>query len=278
MSIELPEAYILAKQMKDALVGKKIKSYDLRDIERMIKIGFIKDIQDFNDLVDRTVLDVTACGNTIRVIFDEGINLLVGLEYGGLIRYLESEDNIYKYHLKLDFIDGTKLTIRIKSMGYIGAVKDEKLDQSYMYQRDFLGGVSPMGDEFTFKRFYEFMHDKNKQTKPLLVGKDAYLVGLSNAAYQDIIYRAGIHPKRRASDLSREDLQALFEAINAVIKERLSLGGKDQFTDIYGNSGKYIPVMGHNMKGQDCPKCGTPIEKLAHGGGQLYLCPRCQKP
>ena len=135
-----------------------------------------------------------------------------------------------------------------------------------------------MGDEFTFERFYEFMQNKNKQTKPLLVGKDAYLVGLSNAAFQDIIYRAGIHPKSKASELSREELQALFEAIQAVIKERLSLGGKDQFTDIYGNSGRYIPVMGPNMKGQDCPRCGTPIEKLAHGGGQVYFCPRCQKP
>jgi len=278
MSIELPEAHIFAKQMKDALVGKKIESYDLRDIERMIKIGFIKDIPNFNDLVDRTVLNVTSRGNLIRVIFDEGINLLIGPEYGGLIRYLESGDKLPKYHLKLDFTDGTKLTIRITSMGHIGTVKDEKLDQSYMYQRDFLGGVSPIGDEFTFERFYEFMHDNNKQTKPLFVGKEAYMVGLSNAAYQDIIYRAGIHPKRKASELSKEELQALFEAIGAVIKERLSLGGKDQFTDIYGNSGRYVPVMGPNMKGQDCPKCGTPIEKLAHGGGQVYLCPRCQKP
>jgi formamidopyrimidine-DNA glycosylase len=278
MSIELPEAHILAKQMKNALIGKKIKSYDLRDIERMIKIGFIKDIADFNDLVDRTVLDVTARGNTIHVIFDEGINLLIGPEYGGLIRYLECGDKVPKYHLILDFTDGTKLTTRITSMGHIGAVKDEKLDQSYMYQRDFLEGVSPIDDEFTFERFYEFMHDKNKQIKPLLVGKEAFLVGLSNAAYQDIIYRAGIHPKRKASELSREELQALFEAIDAVIKERLSLEGKVQFTDIYGNSGRYIPVMGPNMKDQNCPKCGTPIEKLAHGGGHVYLCPRCQKP
>jgi formamidopyrimidine-DNA glycosylase len=277
MSIEFPEAHILAKQMKDALIGKKIKLYDLRDIERMIKIGFIKDIPDFNDLIDRTVLDVTARGNTIRVIFDASMNLLIGPEYGGLIRYHESGDKVPKYHLRLDFTDGTKLTTRITSMGHIGAVKDEKLDQSYMYQRDYLKGVSPIGDEFTFERFYEFMYDKNKQTKSLLVGKEAYLVGLSNAIYQDIIYRAGIHPKRKASELSREELQALFEAIDVVIKERLRLEGKDQFTDIYGNSGRYIPVMGPNMKDQNCPKCSTPIEKLAHGGGHVYLCPKCQK-
>lgn len=277
MSIELPEAQIFATQMNDVLKGKKVKSYDLQDVERMIKIGFIKNISNFDDLVDRTVLDVTSRGNTIRIKFDEGMNLLIGPEYGGLIRIHEGGDKVPKYHLRLDFTDGTILTTRITSMGLISAAKDENLDQSYMYRRDFLGGVSPTSEDFTFERFYAFMHDKNRQTKPLLVGKDAQLVGLSNAAYQDIMYRAGIHPKLRASELSKDELRALYDAIKFVIEERLRLGGKDQFTDLYGNSGRYTPAMGPNMKGQICPKCGTPIEKLSHGGGYVYLCPRCQK-
>jgi formamidopyrimidine-DNA glycosylase len=278
VSIELPEAQIFAKQMNDVLGGKKVKSYDLRDVERMIKIGFLnRDISDFDDLIGRTVLDVASRGNTIRVKFDEGMNILIGPEYGGLIRYHEGGEKVPKYHLRLDFTDGSKLTTRITSMGLIYAVRDENLDQSYMYQRDFLGGISPISEEFTFERFYELVHDKNKQIKPLLVGKEAQLVGLSNAAYQDIIYRAGIHPKRRASELSRDELRALYEAIRLVMEERLRLGGKDQFTDLYGNPGGYTPAMGPNMKGRNCPKCGTPIEKLAHGGGHVYLCPKCQK-
>ena len=106
MSIELPEAHILTTQMGEALKGKKVESYDLRDIERMIKIGFIKNVDDFNDLVDRTVLDVTSRGNTIRVRFDDGVNLLIGPEYGGIIRYIEGGDEVPKYHLRLDFTDG----------------------------------------------------------------------------------------------------------------------------------------------------------------------------
>ena len=151
MSIELPEAQIFATQMNDVLKGKKVKSYDLQDVERMIKIGFInKNIFDFKDLIDRTILGVTSRGNTIRVKLDEGMNLLIGPEYGGLIRYHEGGDKVPKYHLRLDFTDGAKLTTRITSMGLIYAVKDENLDQSYMYRRDFLGGISPTSEEFTF--------------------------------------------------------------------------------------------------------------------------------
>lgn len=277
LSIELPEAHIFAKQMNEALHGKKIESYDLQDIERMIKIGFIRNVSDFNGLVDSSVLKVTSRGNTIRVKLDNDLNLLIGLEYGGLIRYHTNGDKIPKYHLRLDFSDGSKLTVRITSMGIISVVRDEDLDKSYLYKRDFLRGISPTSNEFTFQLFYKLMHEKNRQIKPLLVGKEAQLVGLSNSAYQDIIYRAGIHPRRRASELSKDELRSLYNAIKAVLKERLRLRGKNKFTDLYGAQGGYTPLMGPNMKDQECPKCGTPIEKLAHGGGHVYLCPNCQK-
>jgi formamidopyrimidine-DNA glycosylase len=277
VSIELPEANIFATQLNEALVGKKIESYDLKDFNRMIKIGFIKNISIFEDIVDKTVLQVTSRGNTILVKMDGGMNLLIGPEYGGVIRYHCEGVRIPKYHLRLDFTDGSKLTIRITSMGLLSAFRDEGLDRSYMYRRDFLGETSPLDKEFTFKRFFELIYNQNRQIKSLLVGKEAKIVGLSNASYQDIIYRAGIHPKCRASELSKDEIRALYDAIKRVIEERLNLGGKDQFTDIYGKSGGYSPAMGPNMKNQQCHKCGTSIERLAHGGGHVYLCPNCQK-
>jgi len=109
------------------------------------------------------------------------------------------------------------------------------------------------------------------------VGKEAVVVGLSNSAYQDIIYRAGLHPKRKALSLSQEELLALYDNMRHVLMERLRLGGKDQFTDLHGKQGGYTPAMGPNMKAQECPKCGSSIKKLAHGGGHVYLCPTCQK-
>ncbi len=277
MSIEFPEACILATQMNEALCGKRIDSYDLRDIERMVKIGFIRNVSDFSDLVGKKITGVNSRGNTIHVRLDGGVNLLIGPEYGGVIRLIEKEGEVPKYHLRLDFMDGSRLTVRITSMGVISTLKDGDLEKSYLYRRDFMGGISPDSNEFTFERFHGLMSSENKQIKPLLVGKEALFVGLSNSAYQDVIYRAGVHPKRRASELSRDELRALYDAIKTVIEERLSLGGKEEFTDLYGKPGGYTPAMGPNMRGRDCPKCGTPIERLAYGGGHIYLCLGCQR-
>ncbi|MFX0052443.1 MAG: DNA-formamidopyrimidine glycosylase family protein [Candidatus Hermodarchaeota archaeon] len=279
MSIELPEALILARQMKKVLVGKHIDSYHLQNYDRMQKVGFLnKNIQDFDQLLNGQITSVRARGNVIRVGLDNSMNLLIAPEYGGEVLYVNDDSKISKkYHLKIQFSDNTFLTVRIKSMGCILALKDEELADSYMFKRDFLRGISPIEDEFIFERFSKEISTLNKNLKAILVGKDAILVGVSNSAFQDIIYRAKLFPKKKGSELNMDEVKTLFEAINALINERMELGGKNLFIDLYAKKGKYIPAMGPNMKGKTCPECGTGIEKMSFGGGQIYLCPTCQK-
>ena len=277
MSIESPEARILADQLDDALRGKTVESYDLKDVELMMRIGFInKDVFEFDILLGKTIKGATSRGNVIRVKFTNTTNLILAPEYGGVLTFLPTEGKVPKYHLRLDFTDSSKLTIRITSMGLIYALKDEKLADSYMYKRDFLNGVSPDEPEYTWDWFKETIGGLNRQLKPLLVGKDAPLIGISNATFQDVIYRACVHPKRKVSDLSEGELRGLYDNIKLVIEERLRLKGKHQFVDINGDRGRYVAAMGPNMKDRSCPKYGTAIQKLAHGGGHVYLCPICQ--
>ena len=279
MSIELPEAKILAGQMNKELRGKRIKSYHLQDYERLQRIGMLdKDTKSFDQLVNGKIESVTSRGNVIRVKLNNGMNLILAPEYGGKIFYHASEKAVpSKFHLKVDFSDDTVLTVRLTSMGLIHALKDSDLKRSYVFRRDFNSEVpSPIDEEFTFERFSKLLVENNRMLKSVLVGKDAVVVGLSNSAFQDIIYRARLHPKRKASELSEDERRTLFDAIRLMIQERIRMNGKDQFYDLYGNQGGYSPAMGPNMKHQTCPKCGTPIEKLSVGGGHVYLCPNCQ--
>jgi formamidopyrimidine-DNA glycosylase len=205
--------------------------------------------------------------------------LVLAPEYGGRILCHTNESTLpNKFHLKLDFSDDTSLTVTLTGMGVIQTLKDDELEKSYVYRRDFSKVTDPSDKtEFTFERFSAQLAEKNVNVKSVLVGKDAVIVGLSNSAFQDILYRAKIHPKRKASELNEKERRALYEAIRLVIQERIRLGGKDQFLDLYGKKGRYTPSMGPNMNGKTCPTCGTSIEKLSLGGGQVYFCPKCQK-
>ena len=280
MSIELPEAQILAEQMSKELLQKQIRSFHLQDYQKLQRIGFInKDTKVFDQLINRKVKSVISRGNVILVKLDLSLNLILGPEYGGKILY-HTRGSIVpnKFHLKLDFSDGTSLTVALTSMGAIQVLKDNELEQSYVYRRDFSEVVSPTDErEFTHERFSKQLAEKKVNIKSALVGKDAVIVGLSNSAFQDVLFRAKIHPKRKASELSEDERHALYDSIKVMINERMRLGGKVQFVDLYGNQGRYTPVMGPNMNEKTCIICGTSIEKLGLGGGQVYFCPKCQK-
>ncbi|MFX1344430.1 MAG: DNA-formamidopyrimidine glycosylase family protein [Promethearchaeota archaeon] len=278
MSIELPEAYILAEQMNKELIGKQIKSYNLQDYERLQRIGFLNEnINEFNLLIDCKIISIISRGNLIRVVLNNDLNLLIGPEYGGRVLYHKDNKKIpNRIHLKIEFDDNTILTIRLTGMGLIYAIRNIDLEKSYLYKRDFSNILSPLEENFTLKYFSELVKTRKRGIKSILVGKDAILVGLSNSAFQDILYRAKLYPKVKGSNLTEQQRKKLFEAIKTVVNERIRYGGKFQFVDLYGNKGQYIPAMGPNMKAKTCIECDSVIEKLSVGGGQVYYCPICQ--
>jgi formamidopyrimidine-DNA glycosylase len=199
-------------------------------------------------------------------------------EYGGEISFVKNDGSLpVRYHFRLDFSNGSALTVRINSIGGVHALSAGALAEHYVVKRDFdPNKFQPDDEALRPGLFAELLAGAGRQLKSVLVGKDAIVVGLSNSAFQDIIYRAGLHPKRRAADLSPEELRALYDATRFVVAERLRLGGKVGFRDLYGRPGGYEAAMGPAMKGRACPRCGSAIQKLAHGGGEVFVCPVCQ--
>jgi len=280
MSIELPEAHILAEQMDRELRGKQISSYGLFEYQKMQRIGFInKNLHDFDLLLNGRIQCVVSRGNVVRIQINKEMNLLLAPEYGGRIHYHADQKTVpEKVHLKVDFADETALTVRLTGMGLIYAANDHELELVYVYRRDFSETPSPLDTKkFTIDYFLRLLQDKRMTLKTALVGREAVVVGLGNSAFQDIIYRARLHPKRTTTELSPEEKRALYEAIQLVVHERIRFGGKDQFFDLHGEQGRYTPAMGPNMKDKTCLACGKPVEKLSAGGGFVYYCPKCQK-
>ncbi len=279
MSIEMPEATILAAQMQAELPGRMVAAVGLENAAKLQQQGFFnRDPAAFEALEDRTVDAVVSRGNTMIVEFSGEQRLILFPEYGGEVRFHENDGSLpARYHFRLDFADGSALTVRIKSIGGVYALGAVALKEHYIFKRDFdPEKYSPDDPALTAERFAGLAAGATRQLKVVLVGKDAVVVGLSNASFQDIIYRGRLHPKRRAADLSPAETRALYDAMRLVVSKRLCLGGKLGFVDLYGAPGGYEPAMGPAMKGRKCPRCGRAVEKIAHGGGEVWLCPGCQ--
>jgi len=280
VSVELPETQILAEQMTETLLEKKIKSYNLQDYQKLQQVGFInKNLKDYDRLVGCIIKSITHRGNVIRVQMNKKMNLVLCPDYGAEILFHKNVETLpKKHHLKIEFSDGTFLTIRQTGMGCIQAASDHEVNDLYVIKRDFSDTPSPVGEQdFTFERFRELLNAKRQNIKAAIVGKTAVIVGLSNAAFQEIIFKAGIHPKRNTATLDDDEKHDLYDAMKQILNARICSGGKDNWKNLFGESGRHTPVMGPNMKDKDCPECGAAIEMIAHGGGQVYFCPRCQR-
>ena len=102
------------------------------------------------------------------------------------------------------------------------------------------------------------------------------IAGIGNGYLHDILFRAKIHPTRKVADIAGRECQRLYNAIRKTMKDATRLGGKDTERDLYGAPGGYRPILDSRAKGQPCPECGTPIEKIEYLGGSSYFCPQCQ--
>jgi hypothetical protein len=68
--------------MNKELLGKRIKSCQLRDYAKFQRLGFInKDIKPFDQLVNGKIQSATSRGSVILVEFDNGMNLILAPEY-----------------------------------------------------------------------------------------------------------------------------------------------------------------------------------------------------
>jgi formamidopyrimidine-DNA glycosylase len=279
MSIELPEAFILAQQMSKELAGRTITGYELANYEKLQKQTFFnKNIAAYEVLKGSKISAVRSTGIVIRIQLEKGHNLLLSPEQGGsLLWHKDSSTLPKKYHLRLDFADRTHFTVQLKGYGLVYTASDGDLQKVYVYRRD-TAGPTPLDDGFTFDLFNKGLDAKNQYIKTAMVGKDAAVIGFGNAGFQEIAHQAGLHPRRKTGTLSPAQRKVLYKTIQEVVKNRISKGGKTEFCDIYGNRGGYLPSVGSHTRNRPCPKCGTSIERFQFAGGPTYFCPKCQPP
>lgn len=267
---ELPDILVLARQMNDELVGKTIRTAQFHE-----KGYFNLPKGDFEAaLIGRTIDSVAGRGKWLFVKLGADMYLQIG-EHTGHVLYHKGEDTVPdKFTLRVDFTDGTALTIRNYGMSFIRVVHEGELGR-FKYPGRL--GISPVDEAFTFEAFSNVLDENgNRALKAILLDQHK-IAGISNGYFQEIAFRARIHPKGKAKELSEEKGKALYEAIRDTLGEAIRLGGKDDTLDLYGRRGGYQKVLGAHALGQPCPECGTPIVRLSLLGSNTYMCPNCQE-
>ena len=277
--IEHPEAVTIAGQMAGTLVGKQIKSA-IRGNTPHKWAFYSRPAEEYAAILGgKSITGAEASGSLILVrVGAEHILVLGG--GGERILYHSAADAVPKKHqLLLSFSDDTFLSVKVQGWGSCQLWTPEELQQHKWYANR---SLSPTEDGFTreyFAGLFSTLKPGEARSVKYFLITEPGVWGIGNGYLQDVLLHARIHPRRRAVDLGEQQRDALYDAISETIERAVSLRGRTDETDLFGQHGGYGRVLSASAKGQPCPSCGREaIVKDNFLGGAIYTCPACQEP
>jgi len=272
--LEIPESKVLSLQIEQTLAGKKI--VEVKNATSPHKFAWYNgDPEEYNNLLaGNRVLSSRGHGMFVDICCEEHIFVIAG--DGTNIRYYPlREKSPEKFQLQIVFDDNSCIVFTVAMYGGIWACKDE-FENSY-YQGS-LRSISPLDDAFNESVFEKIFRSVTKDISlKALLATEQRIPGLGNGVLQDILFNAGVHPKRKKSTLSDFEKGELFHSIKVTLKSMTEKGGRDTEKDLFGQSGRYKTILSKNTLNRPCPNCGGGIVKEAYLGGAVYYCPVCQK-
>ena len=277
MVLELPEVAVIARQMKETLVGRRITSCICGTTPH--KFAWYNHPMDAYPglLCGLTIQDARGRGNYLIASLSSDQALVTG-DLGGRIQLFPAAAQApAKHQLLLGFEDGSFLAVIVVMWGSIQVVPQaEIINLPYIVKRK----VAPLEEAFTYDYFCQLVAGAGKGPKTSLkymLISEPGVAGVGNGCLQDILFNAGLHPKRPVVSLSEEERQLLYKALCETLQRMSDQGGRDNETDLFGNPGGYKRILGTHAVGKPCPRCGGIIEKAAYLGGAVFYCPDCQR-
>jgi formamidopyrimidine-DNA glycosylase len=269
--IELPEAYVLAEQINETLVGKVIR----KAVANTHPHGFAMysgDPAAYNAKLCGKRITAAAtgtgeCGDRVEILCEDML-----LVISTPIKYHAAGAALPKSHqLLLQFDDGSHLSCTVQMWGSMLCMPlfDRKIDE--------MQPPDPFSDEFD-EHYFDVMWNsvKPSMSAKAFLATEQRIPGLGNGVLQDILFSAGIHPKRKLATMSDEDKSKLYRSVKETLALMRVHGGRDTEKDLFNRNGGYETILSKNTMNAPCRVCGSKIERQNFMGGNIYFCTNCQ--
>ncbi|KKB37616.1 DNA-formamidopyrimidine glycosylase [Bacillus thermotolerans] len=273
---EMPEVETVRRTLKSLVAGKTVESVEIR------WPNIIKKPEQAEQFAD------ALAGETIHDIERRGKFLIFILDHYSLVSHLRMEGKYHLHqpgeeeephtHILFTFTDGTQLRYRdVRKFGTMHLfLKGEEHSSLPLAQL----GPEPFSGEFTINYIKEKLQRTERSIKAVLLDQTVF-VGLGNIYVDEALFRAGIHPERKARSLTEEEIEQLHKEVVATLQEAIDKGGSTvrSYVNSQGQAGTFQEThFVYGRKGEPCKKCGERIEKIKVAGRGTHLCPNCQKP
>jgi len=140
-------------------------------------------------------------------------------------------------------------------------------------------GPEPLSPEFNGRMLFQLSRGKNTPVKSFIMDSHV-VVGVGNIYANEALFKAGIHPRRKAGRISFDRYQRLVEAIRETLSAAILMGGTTlrDFVNSDGKPGYFAQsLLVYGRSGEPCPECEAPLKEIRMSGRSTVYCSRCQR-
>ena len=268
---ELPEVETVRRSLHRLLEGKRIAQVEVRErrLRKPLSPTFAASLE------NRTICRVDRRGKYLCLGLDNGQVWVVHLGMTGRLLVENHSGQSFSHdHVMILFSDGLRLHYSDARRFGLMAVREQA------EIAEFHGlGVEPLGKEFTPVYLWAKSRPTRRAVKDLLMDQRV-VAGIGNIYANEILFRAGVRPIRRAYRLKKGQIGRVVAATRAVLSEAIRYRGSSisDYLDGRGRRGAFQNRFRvYDREGQPCLVCATAIKRLTQGGRSSFFCPWCQQ-
>ncbi|MCL4366126.1 bifunctional DNA-formamidopyrimidine glycosylase/DNA-(apurinic or apyrimidinic site) lyase [Patescibacteria group bacterium] len=276
---ELPEVETIKLGLEKKIIGLTIQN---------IQVLSPKSFLGPPKLVEgQKILKIWRRAKILGMDLSDDISLLFHLKMSGQLIYEDerrfigghpTEDMLGKMpnsHTRVifSFSDGSHLYFNDqRKFGWVKIVQSEKI----------LGklGPEPLEKGFTWQILKSNLLKHKSQPIKVAIMDQSVVAGVGNIYANETCFLARIDPRKKVSQLTDKEFQALYKGIIGALREGIKHKGSTRahFVDAQGRKGYFLDYAKvYGKEGYPCSGCPGKVKKITLGGRGTYFCPKCQR-
>lgn len=265
---ELPELEVVREVLFTRVLGKKIERVELIQPGAAIVVRDVTGRGFVETLTGATFRAVARRGKFLLFDFDVAAKLVINPKLTGRLQLTTAKEKRYKK---------TAVVFTLPDAVELRYYDDKMMGQLYLTDEvekvpDF-AGMGPEPFEITREEFRERLRPYRGEVKGILT-RGEFLAGIGNAYADEILWNAMLHPFRKKTQLTPDEIDRLYDAIQKTLRDSIAQVRTDMGENIHLKPRDFFNV--HMRTGEPCPRCGTTISAITANQRITNFCRTCQ--
>jgi formamidopyrimidine-DNA glycosylase len=262
---ELPDVTVYIEALEARVVGRRLERVKL--LNPFILRTAVPPI---SSAEGRRVTGMRRVGKRIVFVLEGSLYLVLHLMIAGRLRWLEPNAK-----------PPGRITLALLEFetGTLAFTEAGTKRRASLHLLSSLEGLDPGGIEIfsaDLAAFRERLKRENHTVKRALTDPRLF-AGIGNAYSDEILHRAKLSPIAMTSKLGDEEIERLFDATRATLREwtdrvRAEAAGEMPQKVTAFREGMAV----HGRFGKPCPVCGAPVQRIVFAENETNYCARCQ--